>query len=230
MVRNYADMLWSSYNFWCNREYDRVDCDSTHWVRPLVHVRSPELFHEIVLGDFNGTGVRTPLFIKRACVFAGGYYSEYLKLQLWPKVPRNATIVVASEELEVDPGRVWMKVAALLLLDKEQSNPQLGNFTNIRVNSQENKGGTHSVLKRDYKPGLFQVSGYKPMMPETREILDKCWQSDCKVISQAAGYLYPACIGISMDLISLGAWHSFKEIYQSNIHNQFMSKSKGDLL
>jgi hypothetical protein len=32
MTRNYADMVWSSYNFWCKREYDGDDCDNTRWV------------------------------------------------------------------------------------------------------------------------------------------------------------------------------------------------------
>jgi hypothetical protein len=32
MTRNYADMVWSSYNFWCKREYDGFDCDNTRWV------------------------------------------------------------------------------------------------------------------------------------------------------------------------------------------------------
>ena len=32
MTRNYADMLWSAYNFWCTTDYDKKGCDSTHWV------------------------------------------------------------------------------------------------------------------------------------------------------------------------------------------------------
>lgn len=31
MTRNYADMLWSSYNFWCRWDVDGPTCDSSKW-------------------------------------------------------------------------------------------------------------------------------------------------------------------------------------------------------
>ena len=55
MVRNYADMLWSSYNFWCKREYDKANCDYSKWADPALHSRSPELFHELIEADRNGS-------------------------------------------------------------------------------------------------------------------------------------------------------------------------------
>ena len=54
MIRNYADMLWSSYNFWCKREYDKAPCDYSKWADPQHHIRSPELFHELIEADRNG--------------------------------------------------------------------------------------------------------------------------------------------------------------------------------
>jgi hypothetical protein len=57
MTRNYPDMLWSSYNFWCKLDYDGTSCDVTQWVKVGQHVRSAELFHWIVVGDVNGTKV-----------------------------------------------------------------------------------------------------------------------------------------------------------------------------
>ena len=51
-----------------------------------MHVRSPELFHDIVQGDKNGTKVAHPIHIPRPCAYAGGYFIEYLKLELWKGV------------------------------------------------------------------------------------------------------------------------------------------------
>ena len=55
MIRDYTDMLWSSYNFWCKREYDGPDCDYSKWANPELHTRSPEVFHELVQADANYT-------------------------------------------------------------------------------------------------------------------------------------------------------------------------------
>ena len=48
MTRDYAEMLWSSYNFWCRAKHDGfASCDQSRWIDPAKHVRSPELFHEV---------------------------------------------------------------------------------------------------------------------------------------------------------------------------------------
>jgi hypothetical protein len=97
LTRNYADMVWSSYNFWCKRDYDGFDCDYSHWINPITHKRSPELFHDMIQGDSNGTAVPNPMYktLEAPCRNAGGYYSEFLDNQLWPNVPKNQTLVFA---------------------------------------------------------------------------------------------------------------------------------------
>lgn len=98
MTRNYADMLWSSYNYWCSWEYDGITCDSSKWTRVGTHMRSNKLFHEIIINDMftvksiphqfssirqNQTYIETmksPLFIKKPCAYGGGYFSGYFCL------------------------------------------------------------------------------------------------------------------------------------------------------
>ena len=48
LTRDYASMLWSAYNFWCNWSYDGPTCDNTRWSQPGLHRRSPEAFHDII--------------------------------------------------------------------------------------------------------------------------------------------------------------------------------------
>jgi hypothetical protein len=133
------------------------DCDFTKWVKPN-HKRSPELFHDIVQGDQNGTYVPSPLFIKKACIFAGnsmilcvfsfvfylpyvsriltlgvllgGYYGEYLEYELWKYVDRNSTLVIASEQLEQSPEIVWKKIALYLNLPRDRAVPNIGTYLN----------------------------------------------------------------------------------------------------
>lgn len=54
MVRNFADMMWSAYNYWCDEKIEHY-CPSSRWVNNEHHIRSPELFHAIVLSDKNVT-------------------------------------------------------------------------------------------------------------------------------------------------------------------------------
>eukprot|EP01035_Chromulina_nebulosa_P019954 gene19954-25922_t len=115
MTRNYADMLWSSYNFWCRWDIDGTSCDSTRWAKVGIHIRSPDIFHEIVSADvYNrplANDTKNPMFNSRPCAYAGGYYSEFLLLNLWNKMSRNQTIAIASEELSSNPLNVWYKIS-----------------------------------------------------------------------------------------------------------------------
>ena len=97
-------------------------------------------------------------------------------------IPKNTTMAIASEQLSSDPLSVWEKVAKYLgIIDVNgdyttvptKHTMDLGNFTKIRLNAQENKGGTSVTLIEHYKPGLFNVSKNMPMRLETRKILDK---------------------------------------------------------
>ena len=213
MVRNYADMIWSSYNFWCKREYDGYDCDNTRWVKPHYN-RSASLFHEIIVKDskneleqktgspFHGAQVRP-------CGNAEGYYYEYLNYMMWKdmggqfstrRTDANHTLLFANEALEKDPMQIWSRVAAYFGIPTP--NPEdggglykfnIGDFAEYRTNTQSMKGGTEHVLAKDYKPGKFAISNYEAMFKDTREMLDRCWKTDCSYISKLTKHIYPAC-------------------------------------
>ena len=98
MTRDYAEMLWSSYNFWCRAKHDGfATCDKSRWINPTKHIRSPELFHEVVSFSHNGTKLpyETPLYTPSPCAKADNYFSEKLVDTLWATVPRQHTLVVA---------------------------------------------------------------------------------------------------------------------------------------
>lgn len=72
-------------------------------VNPDIHIRSPELFHEIVEGSINGTFVANPLLIKKPCMKAASMFRTYIGT-LWSNVPVENTLVLASEDLDSNPG------------------------------------------------------------------------------------------------------------------------------
>lgn len=207
MVRNYADMLWSSYNFWCKVAYDGFACDNTRWVKVGMN-RSAELFHAMVLKDRNGALRekdsplhRGPPDMSRPCQNAGGYYSEYLDMFLFKSVPKNETLLLASEMLETNPLAVWRKVASkmkeLTSVSLDEGGAMgisktytfaLGSFTDRRYNAQSAKGGKQYIALKDYRPGVFNISGHKPMVKATRQMLDTCWHADCLKVAKLVEY------------------------------------------
>ena len=157
MTRNYADMIWSAYNFWCKVQYDGYECDSnTKWVKPEYHNRSADLFHAIVTKDMNNTlGPHdSPLHdaMARPAANAGGYFTEHFEINLWQdqggkfstsRIEKARTMAIASEQLESHPLDVWSRVATYFKMDEQihrDKNPyelQLGDFNEKRINAQD---------------------------------------------------------------------------------------------
>ena len=114
LVRDFADWLWSAYNYWCNPLYDVHGCSlELRWVNADYHIRTPSIFHGIVQGSINGTAVPSPLRMKRPCDTAKDFYLKYLT-QLFGSVSPDQVIVIASEQLEQQPGAVWSQLAAAI--------------------------------------------------------------------------------------------------------------------
>lgn len=207
MIRDYTDMLWSSYNFWCKREYDGEYCDYSKWANADHHIRSPSLFHDLISLDANHTsGVIQPFYypMERPCINAGGYYTEYLTLHLYNRGLQNYTVVIASEELDTHPQRVAERVAAVI--GYNITGMDLTAFQQVRVNTQEAKGTTHVINSDLYKPGLYNISHYEPVHSESRDLLNKCWLEDCRALAAIPPYYhYAACFP---DLVSQTGDHS----------------------
>ena len=72
-------------------------------MNPDIHIRSPQLFHEIVEGSINGTFVASPLLIKKPCMKAISMFRTYINT-LWSNVPVENTLVLSSEDLDNNPG------------------------------------------------------------------------------------------------------------------------------
>jgi hypothetical protein len=197
MIRDYADMLWSSYNFWCHIHYDTEACSFDRWANKKYHRRSPELFQELIHADSIGNrSMQQPFYypMHRPCANAGGYYTEYVDLHIYRLGLKNDTIVVASEELDVRPLAVTQRLASIMGIHVDLEHYAPRNFSQVRINTQDNKGANNEVSVNSYKPGRYNISNYRPMLNETRELLNSCWQADCIAIIERWGYVYQACL------------------------------------
>jgi len=185
MVRDYAGRRWSAYNFWCNERYDDVNCTSpNNWTDPALHKRSPELFHSSLLtSKGNARGDH--------CANGHGYFSKSYQ-QLQRNKHHNQTIIVANEELDLYPLQVARRVASAINYNIDGID--LSAFEKVRVNSQDNKGAHSATGVKNYASGLYNISHYQPLLPESRALLYKCWYADCIALSKIPPYYkYTAC-------------------------------------
>ena len=68
----------------------------------------------------------------------------------------------------------------------DSTHPRLDEFESVRYNTQirwGSKGEANKVSKADYKPGLYFVSKFQPILQSTRGILSSCWRSDCLLVA-----------------------------------------------
>lgn len=194
MIRDYTDMLWSAYNFFCHPGYEDKNCSTiTGWANATLHIRSPDLFHHIFEPEKGNLTSATPPDnpLSQSCVNGKNYYTSVFN-QLQGKRPRYRTVLVANEELDLYPLRVAHRIATAV--NHSIEGIDLSAFNKVRINAQENKG-TNSVINKDnFLPGLYNISHYQPLLPKSRLLLNKCWHEDCVALSKIPPYYkYTAC-------------------------------------
>jgi hypothetical protein len=238
MIRDYADMLWSSYNFWCKVPYDASSgCGFEKWTVKGIHHRSPDTFHDLIIADRDSNmSVVQPFHypMHRPCHNAGGYYSEYIDFNL-KVVPREKIIIMASEEMDVAPLNVVHEVVKKMNISVNWEEFSLGNFSKVRINAQSNKGSSRSTSLLHYQPGVYNISDFRPMLSDTRKVLDKCWNADCLEMAKRTGFRYKAChpqlAGESQYDRSLSKVNNFIEKHHHDlVHLDEVSARKGEEL
>eukprot|EP01041_Mallomonas_annulata_P013217 gene13217-27961_t len=177
LVRDFADYLWSAYNFWCDKDYD-IQCQSNdNWVDPSKHNRSAAHFEEMIVALTNGIDVRGPQRIKDDYRNAGSFYKEYISY-LWLFTDPINTVIVAKEAFVENPELQWSKIPIL----GQYPHPRIDQFKKLRANSNDNTTRSGSQSKR-----LTQ------MTENTRNHLNKAWRPDCLWSETVTGYDFSAC-------------------------------------
>src|SRR5690348_9610986 len=112
MVRDYADWLWSAYNYWCDEAYDaKCTYASGHWTIPGTHIRTPEQFQKFLNAEIiQKTIIPSPKIMNNACQIANNMFQSQLQ-SIWNTVPVEDTLILASEELETNPEKTWARIA-----------------------------------------------------------------------------------------------------------------------
>jgi hypothetical protein len=203
VIRDYVDWLWSSYNYWCELDLDS-NCDPlTKWIQIGTHYRSPEHFHTLAMG-LNATikaniksakempDIPVSVVFKRdMCQFALTAFQTYIE-RLWGSVEIENTLIIASEMLESDPGRVADMIHKKLGFEEFNKDVlKLHQFASVRYNTHAASGVDAQQRVDTFRPGLYEASGNQPILPATRKYLHGCWSlGDCQWASMVTGWDY----------------------------------------
>jgi hypothetical protein len=109
------------------------------------------------------------------------YYRDNIH-QYAAVIPPQDLHVIHSKELETSPEVVWKGIAKFVnhsLISPSAPHPQIKLFQSRRYNTQQHKGDTNYQSSGEYQSQLYSLSGNRPMLPETRQILTEHWKSDC---------------------------------------------------
>ena len=197
MVRDYADMLWSTYNTYCKTEYDKLNCPPSKYLNPNIHNRSNELFHQIIESNYNKSLINNPFYdeLFKPCSSADSYYNNFINNNLINNNLLNFSVILSLELLELNPFEIIKSLSNYFPLNINNLSYKNFSHYNDKTNLEHlyfinNKYDKFAI--KNYMPTLYEVSQYQSIFPHTRELLNICWKNDCLLL-QKYGLYYKAC-------------------------------------
>ena len=96
VLRDYADVLWSNFNSFCKKDFDKSGCDNSRLLDSKRHSRSPELFHTFIESDINGQSAVSPFYkpLDQPCQHAEAVFEPILRA----RATTNQTVLVVAIE------------------------------------------------------------------------------------------------------------------------------------
>lgn len=183
LQRDPADLLWSSYNFW----QGPMDADETRngsrvagWTNQQNY-RSPAHFHELVASKG---------------MLAGGVsnWRAYFQIpemhQLRATFGSDSMLFVRSEDLH--KRSTVQDICDFIGVGIEGISPDLVGARTNGQGSYDSRGIGH---QSEAEPGIYEASGFRPMLCETRELIYGQSRDACSELHREFGLHYPQCLG-----------------------------------
>jgi len=196
LQRDPADVLWSAYNFWQNQMDAPETVINKDWSMPWtnkLNFRSPVHFDELVKSEGRLAG-------------SIGNWSNYLQVpqmhQLREAFGTDGVLFLRSEDMHLRD--TVQKICDFVGLDIDGIAPGL---IDARTNSQGSfdtrgigvvdRSESEGQGQEDEKLGRYEVSGFEPMLCETRETIYDQARSACIEFDEKFGLHYPECLGMA---------------------------------
>lgn len=194
MVRDPADWLWASWNFWTFRQHnDLIEPLQKDWAASPEQYRSPELFHEMLLAGNYRFGPTAELMARmrdRICnlftrVMAAAYRED----------PSNI-LVVKSEDMA--PDRIeasgFLKTLANFL------QVPLDGFDASVFQSFSNCGNNRGIgAKCSQASSAYAIAGNQTMLEKSRDLVYLYFAEECRLWAEEFGVVYDRCLQVSKE-------------------------------
>lgn len=187
LIRDPADWLWASWNFWIDTAMDEKAPKVNDWADPSLHYRSPELFHEILMaGDRLASWGRLSSFRS---------WTINLPRILIAAFGRKNVLFARNEDML--PANILRKGGFLDRLSNFTSLDLAGfaeEATNTIHNCNDHKG--NGVMCGTTTNSAYAIAGNRAMLPETRKLAYLHFAAECKIWSEEFGIEYPECLNL----------------------------------
>ncbi|CAE7804843.1 unnamed protein product [Symbiodinium sp. CCMP2592] len=188
VVREPADFLWAAYNFWVLAGEPKSIQDD--WTEKGKHVRSPEHFDELVLADGKNFA-----WAPRANKITGRWFDQIKSVN---NVTTNL-LFLKSEDFTDDLEGILAKMGSFFGVQASLFPTKVAHsHTNSQAVLRER--GSHQFTSKDVQPGLYQISGWRPMLCGTRRFIYSRTRDVCEQLD-SFGVHYGACLGEHDDCV-----------------------------
>ena len=179
-VREPADWLWAKYNYWTIAMDAELNPPS-HWTTRNSY-RSPELFHELVLAG------------SRVVIDTRGGSEHYGKpiVAKWIEGIQSASTLVGAVNLMVvnidspksDPDFAAQLAAFLGLSNDFGLSPSRLINSGASYEGKGQRASKETAAKSTANEGLYEVSGWRPMLNATRSLIREREHPACVQLAQ----------------------------------------------
>jgi hypothetical protein len=197
LVRDPADWLWSSFNFWTYKSHiDILNSNKWDWAADPEQYRSPELFHEMLLAGADRFGPTAEL-IGKLRDRINNLFSLVIAAAAAVEKDNNFTgniLVVKTEDMEPDrihSSGLVTKLANFLGVT-------LDGFDSSTLQSFSNCGNSRGVGVRCSKTSsAYAIAGNRTMLEQSRDLVYLYFAEECKLWAEEFGVVYERCLQFS---------------------------------
>ena len=183
LLRDPADWLWASWNFWWDRDWDGYRAQNHDWASVESQYRSPEAFHEILLA-----GLKSKTYARK--FYTMRQQTVELPRQIISLLGRDRVLFLKSEDLSS---------AQTIQRLSEFTGLEVHKFNQTLIQSRSNcnaKKGYSEACDSKRSSGAYEIAGHRDMLKMTRTLVHLHFLEECRVYAEEFGIRYPDCLQV----------------------------------
>ena len=187
LMRDPADWLWARFNFWTTNA-DVFHNLPTRWTTEQSY-RSPEYFQITMEAEGRLVG---------SINLTQTFFQEQYKLdaleQLMEAAGRENVMVINSGDLEEPDGAFIERFTKFTGLSVDGFNETVLHGRTNSGSSLNTRGMSNIMETPQVAAGVYEISGYRPMLPKSRAFIYEHARSFCQELAAKYGIYFSRCL------------------------------------